>query len=158
MPSPRKSTPARLSPTDPETLAARLVSDLSPDQELQLAVAKKGIGKIVAMLRVTHTAAREFIDALRPVEPRFYNRPSLATLRRLGPGVCIEFGNCAIFTNPAHDLATEIFWAIDTEDQLASMINSLTPLVSRDEQQEIARRRSALAGYIEWELTKPPKT
>lgn len=159
MPSPLKSTPARRSPTDtdPDALATRLVPDLTPDQELQLAAAKKAINMIVSLLRTAHTAARELMFALRPVEPEFYDSmPSPAVLKKLGPGICLDV-NGPIFTNPAHDLGTEIFWSVDTEDQLEKMIESLEPLVTRDEHQEVVRRRNALAEYLRLPIASTPK-
>ena len=157
MPSPRKLTPASSSPTDTAALAARLVPDLTPDQVRQLAAAKAGIGQLVKMLRLTHTWAREIMSALRPVELKFCNRLSLAELEALGAGICIETKGKAVFTNPADDLGTEIFWAVDTEDQLSTLIDSLAALVDRDEQEEIACRRKALVGYLTKELAAAPR-
>lgn len=143
-------------PAEAEVLANRLFPDYKPGTGRELSAAKERIGRLASTLLGVQAEVRKIIAALHTghagpagepptleireaaevaaVEPGRYHL-DVSLVARSGPGV--------FFTRPSDDLAVEIFWATETEDQLGDMIRRLTELASRDEHLELLHRRSA---------------
>lgn len=144
-------------PAEAEIIAHRLLPDYKSGTGRELAAAKERIGRVVATLLSAQAEVRKVIDALHTGHSGPAGEPPCLELREVAEVAAVEPGRYHLdlslvvgrgpgvfFTRAADDLAVEIFWATETEDQLGDMIRRLTELAARDERIELLHRRAAL--------------
>jgi hypothetical protein len=157
---------SRVFPVDEaERIAAKLFPDIQPGQARDLASAKARVGRLVAVLLGAQAEARSIVDALHhghatPTgEPDYIERSTPEEVAELEPGrycLSVSFTWLArsglslanLFSRSGDDLAAEIWWATDVDDQLSDMIRRLGELAVRDEQRKLRRRRNLIVEYL----------
>ena len=149
-------------PAEAHRIAEQLLPDLEPDQVAKIASTKERIGRLAAILSVARAEVRSIQSSLhggrsgKAGEPPFLECRDAEQVAKLRPGrrhldlagALHGAGPGWIFTSPGDDLAAELFWATEAEDQLAEMETRLAALAKRDEAAELEQRRTLLAGRL----------
>lgn len=160
------------SPADAAAIATRLLPDSSTEQARELAAAKDRIGRLAATLRAARAEVGKIVAALHKTdsgtagEPPYLECQDANQVAALKPGrrhldltgALTGSGPGWAFTSPADDLAAELQWATETEDQLADMVSRLSELAARDERRELLQRRALLTGRLSPATNSAPKS
>ena len=158
-------------PAEAERIAEQLLPDLASEQVTKLAATKERIGRLAGILSVARAEVRSILATLRggrsrrEVEPPSVECRDAEQVAKLRPGsrllhlsgALAGCGPAWVFTSPTDDLAAELFWATETDDQLAEMETRLAALAKRDEGGELLQRRTLLAGRLSHEATAGAK-
>ena len=149
-------------PAEADRISEQLLPDLNCDQVRELAAAKERIGRLASILSAARAEVRSIVATLhggragKTGEPPFRECRDAGQVAKLSPGrhhldlsgALAGRGQGWIFTSPGDDLAAELSWATEAEDQLAEMETRLAALAKREEGGELLQRRRLLTGRL----------